>query len=47
MHTHPAMVAIFLTDQHSRHTYSDKTTEEMTGKAGEARRTIPLIQLGT
>jgi hypothetical protein len=29
MHTHPAMVAIFLTDQHSRHTYSDKTTEEM------------------
>jgi hypothetical protein len=31
------MVAIFLTDQHSRHTYSDGTTEEMNGKAGEVR----------
>jgi quercetin dioxygenase-like cupin family protein len=35
MHTHPPMVAIFLTDQHSRHTYSDGTTEEMKGKPRE------------
>jgi quercetin dioxygenase-like cupin family protein len=37
MHTHPPMVAIFLTDQRSRHTYSDGTSEEMKGKAGEVR----------
>jgi quercetin dioxygenase-like cupin family protein len=27
MHTHPPIVAIFLTDHHTRHTYSDGTTE--------------------
>jgi hypothetical protein len=37
MHRHPALVAIFLTDQHSRHTYSDGTIEEIRGKAGEVR----------
>jgi quercetin dioxygenase-like cupin family protein len=35
IHTHPAMVAIFLTDHHSRHLYSDGTTEEIKAKAGE------------
>jgi hypothetical protein len=34
MHTHLPMVAIFLTDQRSRHTYSDGTSEEMKGKPG-------------
>jgi quercetin dioxygenase-like cupin family protein len=37
MHTHPGMVAIFLTDHHSRHLYSDGTTEETRGKPGEVR----------
>jgi quercetin dioxygenase-like cupin family protein len=37
MHSHPPMVAIFLTDQHSRHTYPDGKSEEMRGKAGEVR----------
>jgi hypothetical protein len=37
MHTHPPSIAIFLTDQHSRHTSPDGKTEEMSGKAGEVR----------
>jgi hypothetical protein len=37
MHSHPPMVAIFLTDQHSRHTYPDGKSEEMRGTAGEVR----------
>ncbi len=37
MHTHPPMVAIFLTDHHIRHRYSDGTTEEMRGKAGDVQ----------
>jgi hypothetical protein len=37
MHTHPAMVAIFLKDHHSRYLYSDGTAEEIRGKAGEAK----------
>ncbi len=37
MHSHPPMVAIFLTDQHSRHNYPDGKSEEMRGKAGEVR----------
>jgi quercetin dioxygenase-like cupin family protein len=37
MHTHPPMVAIFLTDHHICHRYSDGTTEEMRGKAGDVR----------
>jgi hypothetical protein len=37
MHTHPPIVAIFLTDHHIRHTYSDGTFEEMRGKAGDVQ----------
>ncbi len=37
MHTHPPSVAIFLTDQHSRHTLPDGKSEEMRSKAGEVR----------
>jgi uncharacterized RmlC-like cupin family protein len=37
VHTHPSIVAIFLTDHHSRHRYSDGTTEEMTAKAGDVQ----------
>lgn len=37
MHTHPPMVAIFLTDLHILHRYSDGTTEHMTAKAGDVR----------
>ncbi len=35
MHGHPATVAVFLTDVHSRFTYPDVKTEEITGKAGQ------------
>ncbi len=35
MHGHPGLVAIFLTDHHSRFTYPDGRTEEVRGKAGE------------
>jgi quercetin dioxygenase-like cupin family protein len=37
MHTHPPSVAIFLTDQQSRHTSPDGKTEELSGKAGDVR----------
>ncbi|MGI8962304.1 MAG: hypothetical protein ACR2IV_21610 [Bryobacteraceae bacterium] len=37
MHTHPPMVAISLTDQHSRDTYPDGKTEEVRAKAGEVQ----------
>ena len=37
MHEHPAGVAVFLTDnQHWRFALPDGTTEDVTGKAGEA-----------
>jgi quercetin dioxygenase-like cupin family protein len=35
MHSHPDSIAIFLTDQRSRHTYPDGKSEELGGKAGE------------
>lgn len=35
MHSHPDSVAIFLTDQRSRHTSPDGKSEELSGKAGE------------
>jgi quercetin dioxygenase-like cupin family protein len=37
MHSHPPMVAIFLTDQKSRHTSPDGKTEELSGKAGDVQ----------
>jgi quercetin dioxygenase-like cupin family protein len=39
MHTHPPKVAIFLTDQHSRHTYPDGRSEEARAKAGAVQYT--------
>jgi hypothetical protein len=39
MHTHPPMVAISLTDQHSRDTYSGGKTDEVRAKAGEVQYT--------
>ncbi len=38
MHAHPACVAVFLTDQHSRFTYPDGRTEEIRAKAGDTLR---------
>jgi quercetin dioxygenase-like cupin family protein len=35
MHSHPALVAIMLTDWNIRMTYPDGKTEDMTGKAGQ------------
>ena len=38
MHSHPASVAIFLTDDHrSRHTFPDGKSEEFSGRAGEVK----------
>ena len=37
MHGHPAGVAVFLTDQRSKFTYPDGTSEEIVGEAGRAR----------
>jgi quercetin dioxygenase-like cupin family protein len=36
MHSHPAMVTIFLTDSHTKFTLPDGTTQERHGKAGQA-----------
>jgi quercetin dioxygenase-like cupin family protein len=35
MHSHPAVVAVFLTDAHVRFSYPDGTTEEIPGQAGQ------------
>src|SRR5438105_10740829 len=37
MHQHPDSVAVFLADQHAKFTYPDGKSEEVTGKAGEAK----------
>jgi quercetin dioxygenase-like cupin family protein len=39
MHSHPAGVAVFLTDFKGQFTYPDGKTEQMSGKAGDARYT--------
>jgi quercetin dioxygenase-like cupin family protein len=39
MHDHPDSVVVFLTDLHVRFTLPDGTTQEETGKAGDARFT--------
>ena len=36
MHSHPDCVAVFLEDEKAKMTYLDATSEEMTGKKGEA-----------
>ena len=45
MHSHPAGVAVFLTDSKVRFTYPDGKTEEVTTKAGDARYTAALTHL--
>ena len=42
MHGHPNSVAVFLTDQKVKFTYADGKSEEVGGKAGEAKW-IPAI----
>lgn len=37
MHEHPASVAVFLTDQHTRFTYPDGKTEELQARAGDSK----------
>ena len=37
MHQHPDSVAVFLSDQRAKFTYPDGKSEEVSGKAGEAR----------
>jgi hypothetical protein len=37
MHGHPAGVAVFLTDQRSKFTYPDGSSEEVVGEAGRVR----------
>ncbi len=36
MHSHPALVAVFLTDAKNKFTYPDGKSEELSGKAGQA-----------
>ncbi len=36
MHDHPEAIGVFLGDLHARFTFPDGTTEEISGKAGEA-----------
>ena len=37
MHDHPAAVGVHLTDMRARFTFPDGSTEDVVGKAGEAR----------
>ena len=41
MHSHPPLVAVFLTEHYSRHTFADGRTQEMHGKAGDVRYMEP------
>ena len=36
MHTHPASVAVFLTDSQGRFTFADGKTQDLTSKAGDS-----------
>ncbi len=45
MHSHPELVAVFLTDQHIRFTYPDGRTEDIRAKAGDALRMGALQHL--
>jgi quercetin dioxygenase-like cupin family protein len=35
MHSHPEIIAVFLTPHHSRHTFSDGRVQDIHGKTGE------------
>ena len=45
MHSHPASVAVFMSDSKGKFTYPDGKTEEMTTKAGEAGYTEAVTHL--
>ena len=45
MHSHPAGVVVYLTDAKTKFTYPDGKSEEVTGKAGEARYTPAVTHL--
>jgi len=42
MHTHPNLVAVYLTDLKGKFTFPDGKTQELTGKAGDAQY-IPAV----
>lgn len=45
MHSHPAAVAVFLSDSKAQFTYPDGKTEDVTTKAGDARYTPSTVHL--
>ena len=45
MHSHPAAVAVFLTDSKARFTFPDGKTEDVSNKAGDAHYTPALTHL--
>jgi quercetin dioxygenase-like cupin family protein len=45
MHSHPASVAVFLTDANAQFTFADGKTQTMTPKAGEAMYTPAMTHL--
>jgi quercetin dioxygenase-like cupin family protein len=45
MHSHPAAVAVFLTDSKGQFTYPDGKTESLAGKAGDALYEAATIHL--
>jgi quercetin dioxygenase-like cupin family protein len=45
MHSHPATVAVFLTDANAQFTFADGKTQTLTPKAGEAVYTAAMTHL--
>ena len=45
MHSHPAAVAVFLSDSKAQFTYPDGKTEDVITKAGDARYTPSMVHL--
>jgi hypothetical protein len=45
MHSHPATVAVFLTDANGRFTYPDGKKEDFSRKAGEAQYSTSTVHL--
>ena len=45
MHSHPAAVAVFLTDAKARFTYADGKMDDVVAKAGDAQYTPSTVHL--
>ena len=45
MHSHPASIAVFVTDGHARFTYPDGKTEDVKAKTGQVMYFPPLEHL--